>query len=120
MEVKSSFQLIEPFRPDAADKAQAQQSYGNLWEMALTEVKRNFPVATSYCLAVNYDTKTDRYVGSFLIGKEANKVKLANPVAKFLLANLRIRDQRGSETVAQVFLHLDDNAVCDDVLMVTL
>jgi len=119
MEVKSTYELIEPFRPDATTKA-SQQSYGDLWEKALTEVKQNFPVATSYCLAVNYDTKTDRYVGSFLIGKEANKVKLTNAVAKFLLANMRIRDTHGTDRVAQAFLRVNDDGACDDVLLVTI
>jgi hypothetical protein len=102
MEIKTMSQLSEPFRSD-------ERTIGQMWELALTEIKRNFPIDGGCCNAVNYDSRSDRYVETFTIGDKDCKVKLTVPVAKFVLANPRIRDKDGRASAAMAHLRLDEN-----------
>jgi hypothetical protein len=116
MEIKSTYQLMAPFRSQ-----QTEVKSTELWAIAMEQIAREFPIATNFCKAVNYDTKTDKYVGSFAMADdEVCKIKVTVPVAKFLLANLRIRSTDGRMVVAQAYLRLDDDGACDDVLLVTI
>jgi len=69
----------------------------------------------SHAVKVKYDTKSDRYVAAF----GDNTYKVTNAAAKFLAEHqyFRVSDR---DVSAMVYLHMDDDGMVDDVLMVTL
>lgn len=86
------------------------------------QIRAEFPMDLAYLVSVNYDTKSDRYVGSFKqIGDHSkpSSVKLTNEVAKFLLENKeRPTDNRGMPRNVQVFGKMNDFGALADVALV--
>jgi hypothetical protein len=89
-------------------------------ELVKAKIAETHPLhgGMSHAVKVRYDTKTDRYVGAF----SENTYKLKNNVAKFLAEHQYVRSERavGGEASAFVHLHMDDDGLVDDVLMVTM
>lgn len=124
MEIKSREQLVAPHRAKRtaeydAKKINVTEYLTTTYEASVAEIKEKFPVEFFRCVGVNYDTKTDRYVGKFAHGRENehSTVKLTNALATYLMAN-RERQQDGRAVYFNVYLHLDDKGCADDCLLV--
>jgi hypothetical protein len=84
------------------------------------DLKKNYPVYFSRCVAVKYDTKAQCYVGTFSGNSrdEDSTMRLTDAAAEFLLANMVVGEEGGRSSVPQVFLEMKSGKVTDVLLMV--
>jgi hypothetical protein len=75
-------------------------------KLAYEKLAAEFPVNLGYCVAVNYQDKSDRYVGKF---SDGSTLKLSNEVAVFLITHLKGGD-RGQK--AAMYMKLDEEKAC--------
>lgn len=80
-----------------------------------------YPIDLRFIRAVTYDTKSDRYVGTFanLNNEGKDSVKLTPEVAEYLLKNKHHPDERtGAPRLVEVLARMENGAVVDVSLMV--
>lgn len=79
-------------------------------DLARKKIEAEYQISFSRCMAVKYDTKTDRYVATFAGGPENSSMKVSNDVAVFLLKHI--------QSVAQPHVKVKDGTVIDVLLTV--
>lgn len=100
-----------PFKADESYKV-----YQPRIDAKYAEIKAEFNVDLGSLVGVNYDTKTDRYVGKFARNERTYTVKLARDVAVFMLQNVK-GDADGR--IGSYYLKLDekDGSISDGILV---
>lgn len=123
MEIKSWAELTDELsnkgsflrKPD-----ETQVTATERFRIAREHVAKSFPMDLSICTGVQYDSKTDRYVGKFEFGSKKHSLKLTIAVAKFLLANQEQRDESGNRRAFTIYGRMADDGSLEDVLLVSI
>ena len=107
MQRKTQRELIDGYYP--------KLEQADAWQQACDDLRVRFGVRTSYFRGIKYDTKTDRYVGTWEINKQPCQLKLTTEVAMFVLEAVSM-----DRVPTDFWLKMNDDGEVYDCLLVSL